>query len=74
MLAGGSGEVGELPVHKFKENGETKVKPCAEAWLSERAAQSMLGKGLMPVLSIRGRDAMRLKARQLVAGTAFALR
>jgi type VI secretion system protein ImpC len=74
MQAGGYGEVGGLPVHKVKENGETNVKPCAEAWLTERAAQAMLGKGLMPVLSIRGRDAVRLKALQSLAGTTFSLR
>jgi type VI secretion system protein ImpC len=73
MQAGGYGEVGGLPVHKVKEDGETQVKPCAEASLTERAAQIMLGKGLMPVLSIRGRDAVRLEALQSLAGTAFSL-
>lgn len=72
--AGGYGEVGELPIHKFKEDGETQVKPCAEAWLTERATQAMLGKGLIPVLSIRGRDAVRLEVLQSLAGTTFSLR
>ena len=71
MKASGYGEVGELPVYTFEEDGETKAKPCAEAWLNERAGSVMIGKGLMPVLSIRGRDAVRVAALQSVAGSAL---
>lgn len=71
MRASGYGEVGELPVYTFEEDGETKAKPCAEAWLNERASAAMIGKGLMPVLSIRGRDAVRVAAIQSVAGAPF---
>jgi type VI secretion system protein ImpC len=60
MQAEGSGEVGDLPVYKFTEEGETKVKPCAEAWLSEHGGEAILSQGLMPLLSIKGRDAVRL--------------
>ncbi len=74
MKASGYGEVGELPVYTFEEDGETKAKPCAEAWLNERAGSVMIGKGLMPVLSIRGRDAVRVAAIQSVAGGALPLR
>jgi type VI secretion system protein ImpC len=59
-LRGGGGEVGGLPIHKFTIDGETQVKPCAEAWLSERAAEAILNHGIMPILSVRGRDAVRL--------------
>ena len=74
MRANGCGEVGELPVHKFEKSGDAIVKPCAQAWLTERAAQIMLGKGLMPVLSTKGRDAVRLEVLRSVAGTAFRFR
>jgi predicted component of type VI protein secretion system len=56
----GAGEVGGLPIHTFTADGETQVKPCAEAWLSERAAAAILGQGIMPVLSVHGRDAVQL--------------
>jgi type VI secretion system protein ImpC len=56
----GGGEVRGLPIHKFTRDGETHVKPCAEAWLSERAAAAILSHGIMPVLSVRGRDAAQL--------------
>src|SRR5664279_642787 len=61
-------------VHKFEKSGDAIVKPCAQAWLTERAAQIMLGKGLMPVLSTKGRDAVRLEVLRSVAGTAFRFR
>jgi type VI secretion system protein ImpC len=57
---GTGGEVGGLPIHTFTSNGETQVKPCAEAWLNERAATAILNRGIMPVLSVRGRDAVQL--------------
>jgi type VI secretion system protein ImpC len=60
----GGGEVGGLPLHKFTSDGETQVKPCAEAWLNERAAEAILSHGIMPVLSIRGRDAVQLLTLQ----------
>jgi type VI secretion system protein ImpC len=61
-LRGAGGEVGGLPIHKFTIDGETQVKPCAEAWLSERAAEAILNHGIMPIQSVRGRDAVRLLA------------
>ena len=76
---GSGGEVGGLPIHTFTSKGETQVKPCAEAWLNERAANAILKRGIMPVLSIRGRDAVQLLTlraisdppRPLAVGTEF---
>lgn len=61
------GEVSGLPLHKFTSNGETQVKPSAEAWLNERAAGAILSHGIMPVASIRGRDAVQLMTLQSVS-------
>jgi type VI secretion system protein ImpC len=60
METSGGGEVSGLPIHTFASEGEIAVKPCAEAWLSERAAAAILSQGIMPVLSIQGRDAVKL--------------
>jgi type VI secretion system protein ImpC len=76
---GSGGEVGGLPIHTFTSKGETQVKPCAEAWLNERAADAILKRGIMPVLSVRGRDAVQLLTlraisdppSQLMVGTVF---
>jgi type VI secretion system protein ImpC len=61
LESGAAGEVDGLPVHQFTVAGEIQVKPCAEAWLSERAAEAILRQGIIPVLSIRGRDAVQLQ-------------
>ena len=73
MTPGGPGELDELPVFKFVEDGETRVKPCAEVWLSERTGERILELGLMPLLSIKGRGAVRLAGLQSVAQPATAL-
>jgi hypothetical protein len=44
------GEVGQLPAHITEANGEKQMQPCAEIWLTDRAA------------SIKGRDAVRVVA------------
>ncbi len=70
----GYGEVTDLPVYQFSEDGETKVKPCAEAWLSDRAGERLLAMGLIPLLSVKGRDAVRLPELQSLAGKGLQLR
>jgi type VI secretion system protein ImpC len=67
LTASGSGELDDLPVYKFIQDGEVTVKPCAEVWLSERAGDRILAQGLMPLLSIKGRGAVRLANMQSVA-------
>ena len=53
-------EIAGLPFYVHQEDGESCMKPCAEAWLTVRAAEAILEEGLMPLLSIRDRDAVRL--------------
>jgi len=73
MMVGGAGELDDLPVFKFVEDGETRVKPCAEAWLSERTGERIMEQGLMPLLSVKGRGAVRLAGLQSVAQPLAAL-
>jgi type VI secretion system protein ImpC len=53
-------EIESLPLHVYKEEGESRVTPCAEVLLTERAAEMILDKGFMPLLSLRNRDVIRL--------------
>jgi type VI secretion system protein ImpC len=53
-------EIDGLPVHVYQEAGESRLKPCAEIVLVERAIEAIRAKGLMPLLSIPGRDAVQL--------------
>lgn len=60
MQAGDILDVGGLPAHVFEEDGEKLLQPCAEVYLSERAAEAILQQGIMPLLSFKGRNSVRL--------------
>jgi type VI secretion system protein ImpC len=57
----------DLPVFSFTENGEKQMQACAEGFLSERAGSALLAAGIMPLLSYRNRDAVRLARWQSIA-------
>ncbi len=59
--------VGGLPLHVYKQDGETEVRPCTEAVLTERGAEELLERGVMPVVWIRGSDEVRLVRFQSIA-------
>ena len=67
------GELGGLPVHRFTQDGEKTVKPCAEAWLTERAANVLEQRGVTTVFSIKGRDAARVLRMMSIAQPCRAL-
>jgi len=56
MRPGERKRVDGLPLSVYKEGGESQVKPCAEVLLTERAAEAVLERGPMPLLSVRGMD------------------
>jgi len=62
-----------VPLHTYDDRGEAEVKPCAEVLLTERALEPILDKGLEPLLSFQGRDAVRLANFQSLAYPARAL-
>jgi len=64
----GSGmEIDDLPAHTYKQDGESKMTPCAEAWLSDSTASQILDKGFMPLLSIQNRDGILFSRFQSIA-------
>jgi type VI secretion system protein ImpC len=63
-------DVDGLPLHVDEEDGAARVQPCAEVVLSDRAAAAILDRGLMPLRSIRDRDAVRLEAFRSLADPA----
>ncbi len=67
MQPGAVREIGGLPTHVYKQDGETQVKPCAEVLLSDDAAETMLDRGFIPLASIEGADRVRLVRFQSVA-------
>jgi type VI secretion system protein ImpC len=56
-----------LPAHIYNADGEAHLKPCGEALLGEEATGAILDRGLMPFISIRGSDAIRLVRFQSIA-------
>jgi type VI secretion system protein ImpC len=59
-------EIDDLPIYVFKDDGERRVKPCAEVLLTLRGAELILDRGLMPLLSFRDRDVVRLARFQSI--------
>jgi type VI secretion system protein ImpC len=66
-------EIEGLPVHVYGNQGESGMTPCAEAFLSHRAAEIILDQGIMPLLSFKDRDAIRLGRFQSIADPPTAL-
>jgi type VI secretion system protein ImpC len=56
-----------MSMHIYQSDDEKHVTPCAETILTERAMEILIEKGLMPVLSIKGRDAVRVPRFQSIA-------
>lgn len=63
-----------LPIHTFKKNGEWKMTPCAELWLSEAEVDAMIQQGLMPLVSFKDTDRVRLAGFRAINGKALPFR
>jgi type VI secretion system protein ImpC len=66
-------DLADLPAHSYTEDGESRLKPCAEVLLSQRAAEAVLARGVMPLLSHRNANAVRLMRCQSLADPPTAL-
>ncbi|MGA8152316.1 MAG: type VI secretion system contractile sheath large subunit [Terriglobales bacterium] len=60
-------ELDGMPLHVYEQSGESALKPCAEVLLTESAAEQILESGLMPLLSLKGKDRVRLMRFQSIA-------
>lgn len=60
-------EIQGLPLHVYRDDGIAVAKPCAEVLLTERAALRIMDKGIMPLLSIKNQDGVRLGRFQSLA-------
>lgn len=62
-------EFGGMPVDVYSDDGEMVAHPCTETWVGEREVDRLLSVGVMPVLSVRGTDRVRLTSFRSLAGT-----
>lgn len=60
-------DIENLPIHFYQEDGETKTKPCAEIVLTEGLLETILEAGLMPLISFRDSEKIRLARFQPVS-------
>jgi type VI secretion system protein ImpC len=63
-----------LPVHIYKEAGETKIKPGAELVMTQNAAEKIMEHGLMPLISFKDSDRVRLARLQSISSHSYTLR
>ena len=73
MRPGEVSEITGLPAHVYKKDGEPELKPCAEVLLTEDAVGILQDAGLMPLISIKGSDRVKLARFQSIAEPATAL-
>lgn len=62
-----------LPMHIYQENGESKTKPCAEAVLTENISEILLEQGLIPLISFRDSDYVKIARFQSIASPSSTL-
>ena len=59
-LAPDAGDITGLPAFVFTADDEPRLQPCAEVCLAERAVHAVLARGIMPLVSLKDRDVVRL--------------
>lgn len=74
MQPGTHREVTGLPLHVYTEHGQTELKPCAEALMTEKDAGFLLQQGIMPLATLKEQDAALLVRFQSIAQPPAALR
>jgi type VI secretion system protein ImpC len=62
-----------LPIHIYKQDGEAKITPCAETFLTQTAMERIHERGLMVLLSYTNSDQVRLAGFRSVADPVAAL-
>ncbi len=62
--------LGGMPYHFVKDRyGDQVALPCTERNLTQAKTQAAIGRGYMPVISVKGRDEVRLGSFQGLNGT-----
>ncbi|MCW5769333.1 MAG: type VI secretion system contractile sheath large subunit [Phycisphaeraceae bacterium] len=68
MQLGSPCVVGDLPHTSWKDATGSHALPCAECYLAERGLEAISDAGLVPIASMKGRDAVVLGPVQNLAG------
>ena len=73
MRLGSIDRLGGLPLHVWTEDGEKNMTPPAEFWLTDADAEGLIARGLIPLCSVRGSDAIAIPRFLSVSGRAIPL-
>jgi len=57
---GALSEITGLPIHIYKQDGESQTKPCAEILMTQTAAEGMMANGIMPLATLKDQPTIRL--------------
>jgi type VI secretion system protein ImpC len=58
----------QLPVHNYQQDGEWKMTPCAEVWLTEQHVRALIDLGMIPLVSFRDQDRVRVAGLRAING------
>jgi len=73
LTAGGALNIEGLPLHTYQQEGEWHMTPCAEVWMTETQVLALIDLGLMPLVSFRDSDRVRLAGFRAINGEELAL-
>jgi len=69
MKLGSTMSVGEIPYYYYTDaDGDQVALPCTDRLLTEALCQHVTSQGFMPIVSIKGRDEVRLASFNSMAG------
>jgi type VI secretion system protein ImpC len=68
MEPGDERQIGDLPQHTYEVDGEKVMKACAGEFLSERAAEEVLARGTMPIMSYKHQPMVQVLRFQSIGG------
>lgn len=68
LCPGSTAQLGGLPVHSYKIDGEYEMTPCGGRWISDSNAEQWAKQGIIPVLSVKNSDSVRVTGLHSLAG------
>jgi type VI secretion system protein ImpC len=74
LTSGGALNLEGLPLHTYQHEGEWHMTPCAEVCMTEAQVLALIDLGLMPLVSFRDSDRVRLAGFRAINGDELALR
>jgi type VI secretion system protein ImpC len=66
-------DLDRLPVHTYQEDGEWKMAPCGEVWLTQTQAEGLMELGFIPLVSFRDQDRVRVAGMRSINGSPLRL-